>query len=99
MSPPKGRKGAMPEQKLQALQKLVAAELGIEQSALTRDHLEQAFHFGEGPIPSQRICQAATKDNVSLRNFLKMWRELFVASLEPKFLAEGWSVDTGLDDG
>merc|ERR1712039_12098 len=49
--------------------------------------------------PSERICQAACVDNDSLRDFLKMWRELFFSSLQPKFLAEGWGVDTGLDDG
>merc|ERR1719272_2006902 len=89
----------MPPQKLQALKRTVATCLGIEAENLTKTHLEQAARLGEGSLPSERICEAACSDNASLRAFLRTWRELFVKSLEPKFLAEGWGVDCGLDDG
>ena len=31
----------------------------------------------------------------ALRAFLRSWRERFVEALQPKFLSEGWSLDTG----
>jgi len=99
LAQPKGRKGTIPEQQLSTLKRNVAMQLGICIVDLTKDHLERVFHLGEGARPSERICKDACVDGSSLRSFLKMWRELFVASLQPKFLAEGWGVDTGLDDG
>lgn len=95
----RGRKGSMPEDQVLQKREAVAMELGVQVEALTKDHLERAFRLGEGPRPSARICQSACADGTSLRSFLRMWREFFVASLQPQFLAEGWGVETGLDDG
>merc|ERR1712083_882826 len=99
LAQPRRRKGSMPDHQVLKMKRIVAKELVIEVDDIVTEHLEKVFHLGEGPRPSERICHAACADPASLRCFPKTWRDLFVSSLHPKFLAEGWGVDTGLDDG
>lgn len=94
----RGNKGkALPTAKVEALQEAVAAGLNMKATDLVEGHLEMAETLGTGSLPSERVVQAAASTSESLRAFLRSWRECFVSALKPKFLAEGWSVDTGLD--
>lgn len=100
LRPPRGgKRGCLPEGKKLEAKEIVAKSLGIQVSELTHDRLQYAYSLGEGPLPSERVCQAASKDADSLRAFLRCFREVFVAALQPQFLPEGWSVDAGLEDG
>ena len=96
-APSGGRKGTLPAAKEEEFRRAVAAALAVPPAELGRAHLERAAALGEGPLPSERICQAACADEASLRFFLRRWRELFLEALKPRFLADGWAVDTGLD--
>mmetsp|Transcript_70510 Transcript_70510/g.168891 ORF Transcript_70510/g.168891 Transcript_70510/m.168891 type:complete len:552 (+) Transcript_70510:54-1709(+) len=92
------RKGkVLPPEKAAALREAVAAGLGLDPSDLTDEHLALAEGLGGGSLPSERIVAAATETPEGLRAFLRRWREAFVQSLQPQYLAEGWSLDTGLD--
>eukprot|EP00929_Paragymnodinium_shiwhaense_P052088 TRINITY_DN26119_c1_g4_i2.p1 TRINITY_DN26119_c1_g4~~TRINITY_DN26119_c1_g4_i2.p1 ORF type:complete len:575 (-),score=139.07 TRINITY_DN26119_c1_g4_i2:594-2318(-) len=92
-----GRKGQLPEHKQQEFRAAVAAALNVEEAELTRENIERAVRLGEGPTPAERVCAVSMRDASSLRAFLKDWRSLFVTALKPRFLSEGWAVDTGLE--
>lgn len=94
----KGDKGkGFPAAKLNALQAAVAAGLGMSASDLGDGHLSMAENLGSGSLPSERVVQAAASSPESLRDFLRSWRECFVNASKPQYLAQGWSLDTGLD--
>ena len=89
------RGGQLPEAKLRALRQAVATGLGVKE--IDAGHLQLAEALGSGSLPSERVVEKAAASSESLRGFLRMWREAFLKALQPKFLAEGWSLDTGLD--
>merc|ERR1719174_1162001 len=97
--PSGGKKGRIPHGKVQTLRQEVAVAFGIAGEDLTLVQLERAYALGEGPLPSERICSEVSADSESLREFLRRWRETFYTALQPRFLAEGWSVNSGLEDG
>lgn len=90
------RGNQLPEAKLHALRQAVATGLGVA-GEIDTAHLQLAEALGSGSLPSERVVENASASPESLRGFLRMWRETFVKALQPKFLAEGWSLDTGLD--
>eukprot|EP00927_Polykrikos_kofoidii_P068684 TRINITY_DN64013_c0_g1_i1.p1 TRINITY_DN64013_c0_g1~~TRINITY_DN64013_c0_g1_i1.p1 ORF type:complete len:546 (+),score=97.90 TRINITY_DN64013_c0_g1_i1:44-1639(+) len=93
-----GRKGKIPAAKEMAFREAVADVFGIDADQVDRERLEEAVRLGDlEAAPSARVCAAFCADEDGLRAFLREWRELFVATLKPCFLAEGWAVDTGLD--
>eukprot|EP00438_Fugacium_kawagutii_P019014 Skav234572 [mRNA] locus=scaffold2869:166626:168281:+ [translate_table: standard] len=94
----KGQKGkGFPDAKLKALRESVAVGLGMSVSDLSDGHLAMAEGLGSGSLPSERVVEAAASTVESLRDFLRSWRQCFVTALQPRYLAEGWSLDTGLD--
>merc|ERR1712151_608033 len=92
-----GRKGRLPENKAQEFKHVIGSFFAIEATSVSQADIERASCLGQGPSPSERICAEATKDTDSLRVFLRKWRELFLNTLQPRYLADGWAVDTGLD--
>ncbi|CAK9002629.1 Exonuclease 3'-5' domain-containing protein 2 (3'-5' exoribonuclease EXD2) (Exonuclease 3'-5' domain-like-containing protein 2) [Durusdinium trenchii] len=90
---------AIPAAKLTALHEAVAAGLGmpLTDGSVGDTHLALAEMLGAGRLPSERVVESAARSPESLRRFLRLWRESFVEVLKPKYLAEGWSLDTGLD--
>ena len=91
------RGAAMPSAKVTALREAVAAGLGMSAHEIGEGHLSLAQNLGGGSLPSERVVDKAAGSPESLRSFLRCWRESFVKALQPKYLAEGWSLDTGLD--
>jgi len=99
LQPPRSKKGALPAQKEQDFRRTVAAFSGVDVADLARHHIERAARTGQDEMPpSERVSAAVSSDQASLRSFLREWRQLFVDTLRPRFLPEGWSVDTGLED-
>ncbi|CAJ1398632.1 unnamed protein product [Effrenium voratum] len=92
-----GRGKPFPEAKEHALREAVAGGLGMSAADVAELHLTMAEQLGSGSLPSERVVQAASSSPESLKGFLRSWRECFVKALQPKYLAEGWSLDTGLD--
>ncbi|CAE7229055.1 EXD2 [Symbiodinium microadriaticum] len=91
-----GTKPFLPN-KVQALREAVAAGLGMAVEDLGEASFILAESLGAGRLPSERVVEEAMASSESLRAFLRSWREAFVKALQPKFLSEGWSLETGLD--
>mmetsp|Transcript_40782 Transcript_40782/g.93903 ORF Transcript_40782/g.93903 Transcript_40782/m.93903 type:complete len:547 (-) Transcript_40782:27-1667(-) len=95
----RSRQGAnrLPSEKEAALREAVAVGINKCGEELTEADLNAAEALGSGPLPSERIVTVAVATVESLTAFLRRWRSLFVDVLHPQYLAEGWSLDTGLD--
>jgi hypothetical protein len=39
------------------------------------------------------VVRLLDSDGVKLERFIKQWRQHFVTTVQPKFLAHGWNVD------
>jgi len=87
----------MPPSKELECRAKVARAFNIQPVDVEQEHLDLAVSFSAGPPPSELICSAACQTSETLRAFLRQWLELFVNELKPKYLAEGWALDTGLD--
>lgn len=61
---------------------------------LTEEELKACATLGDRAPPAQRAVEAILeKGNASLLEWVRAWRQLFLDSVQPRYLPESWSVD------
>jgi hypothetical protein len=90
----------IPAQKLQEYDRLVRNHLNVSSGEeLSPEKLQEAINveyriaspdYIAGP---EWVIRSLGSSSVKIERFVKQWRQHFVATVQPKFLPHGWSVD------
>jgi tryptophan 2,3-dioxygenase len=90
----------IPAHKQQEYDRLVRTHLNVlEEDDLSAEKLQEAINveyrianpnYVAGP---EWVLRSLSCDAVKIEHFIKLWRQHFVTTVQPKFLPHGWSVD------
>lgn len=94
-------KHQVPAEKIAEYDRLVRSHLGLSDTdMLTLELLQKAIDVQlKKPNPkyisgAELVVQAFGGDDSKIEHFIRDWRQHFLDTVQPRFLAEGWSVDS-----
>lgn len=100
------RRGQIPSDQVESYENLIKAHFGLDESSwLSRNLLEQATKMETStPNPSYipgpyLVVSSLANDEATIRNFIMDWRQHFIETMQPRFLPEGWSIDSPVRTG